>query len=107
MWKHLRCGMIKTIFALTLMIIATVGLGFAAYSLNDSYPISAFLLTQSPHLLGCYVILGIGFGLPIVFLATVLGWVQLFLLLSGSISPHLARGNFSHVIKALFSFSEM
>jgi hypothetical protein len=95
--------MTKYIFAIILMIIAIVGLSFTAISLGDNYMVPTLLFTQSLHLIECYVVLGIGIGLPIVILATVLGWVQLLLLLSGNIDPHLARDGFINVIKTLFN----
>ncbi len=59
------------------------------------------LFSQLFTLLGCFVILGIGAGLPIVILASVLGWVQLVLLVSGNIDPHLAKESFFGVLKTL------
>lgn len=94
--------MTKYILAVVLMIIAIVSLSFTACSLNENYLVSTLLFTQSLHLVASYVILGIGIGLPIMLLATVLGWVQLLLLLSGNIDPHLARDGFINVIKTLF-----
>ena len=95
--------MTKYIIAIIFMIMAIVGLSVTAISLGDNYHVSPLLLTQSLHLIACYVVLGIGIGLPIVILATVLGWVQLLLLLSGNIDPHLARDGFISVIKTLFN----
>lgn len=95
---------IKFVFALTLILIAIFGLGFAIYLLANNYPeLPAILFIQCINALGCYVLLGVGVGLPLVFLASVLGWVQLILLVNGNINPHLAREGFFKVLTTLFS----
>ncbi len=95
--------MIKFFIAFTLMLIAIVALCCTAFSVGTGYPLAALLLSQGINMLGCYALLGIGIGLPLLLLASVLGWGQLLLLMSGNIDPHLAKESFFDVIKTLFS----
>ncbi len=85
------------------MLIAIIALSFTAFSVGTGYPLVALLLSQIINMLGCYALLGIGIGLPLLLLASVLSWGQLLLLLSGNIDPHLAKESFFGVLKTLFS----
>lgn len=49
------------------------------------------------------LILGIGFGLPLMLLSGILGWGQLLLLMHGHISPHLGKEGLLKVLNTLFS----
>ncbi len=64
---------------------------------------TSMLFIEGISLLGCYLLLGIGLGFPLVIIATILGWLQLVLLISGNINPHLAREGFFKVVNTLFS----
>jgi hypothetical protein len=75
---------------------------YTALTTFDSYTITALIFTQTLQILGCYALLGIGIGLPIVLLASMLGWVHLLLLVSGKIDPHLAEEGFFNVLKTLY-----
>ncbi|MBS0288489.1 MAG: hypothetical protein JSS07_00455 [Proteobacteria bacterium] len=95
--------MIKFVFAIVLLCFAVVLLSYTTFTLGHHYAFSGLLFSQCINMLGCYLLLGIGIGLPIVILATILGWIQLVLLLSGNINPHLAKEGFFHVLNTLFS----
>jgi hypothetical protein len=41
--------------------------------------------------LSSLLLIGVGFAIPLLFLATLLGWGQLFLLFIGKIQPHLGE----------------
>jgi hypothetical protein len=60
-------------------------------------------MSQAINLMGCFTLMGIGIGLPLVMLASFFGWVQLLLLLKGNIPPHLAREGFVKVLNTLSS----
>lgn len=94
--------MIKLFTAFILMLLAIIGLCWKIFLLTGSYPLLSLVLMQFINTLGSYVLLGIGLGLPIVFLASVLGWVQLLLLINGNIDPHLSREGFFKVLETLF-----
>lgn len=58
---------------------------------------------QCFNTLGSYLLLGIGFGLPLIILASILGLLQILLLLKGDIHPHLGKDGFFNVLKTLFN----
>ncbi len=95
--------MTKFLSALSLLFVAVLLLGYTAINLGHHYAFTGLLFSQIINMLGCYFLLGIGIGLPIVLLATILGWIQLVLLLSGNINPHLAKEGLFHVLNTLFS----
>lgn len=84
--------------------IALIALSFMLFILLDHHPqyVSLFLM-QGLSSLACYILLGIGLGVPLILFATILGWLQLILLLSGEIDPHLKTEGFLNVLKTLFS----
>ncbi|MGD9592993.1 MAG: hypothetical protein AB7V32_10775 [Candidatus Berkiella sp.] len=94
--------MIKLYFAILLMLIAVASLIYSTLSMVGLFA-GGLLLSQLFTMLGCFVLLGFGAGLPIVILASVLGWLQLVLLISGNIDPHLAKESFMDVLKTIFS----
>lgn len=65
--------------------------------------LTSLFLVQCMNTLSCYFLLGIGIGLPVIILATILGWLQLILLLSGNVNPHLAKEGFFKVLGTLFT----
>lgn len=94
--------MIKILSAFVLNIIAIVWLSCSLFTVAKSFVIS-IIFNQLINAFGCYGLLGIGIGLPIVLSAGALGWVQLLLLINGTIDPHLAREGFFKVLNTLFS----
>jgi len=94
--------MTKLFAGFTLTLIAIVWLCYQIFLLASSHPLIPLLFMQFINTLGCYVLLGIGIGLPIVLLASILGWVQLLLLVNGHIDPHLSREGFFKVLDTLF-----
>ena len=48
------------------------------------------------------LIMGLGIALPCFVLASVLGWVQFFLLIAGNVNPHLGREGLLKVLSTLF-----
>lgn len=51
-----------------------------------------------------FTLLGLGLGLPLILLATIFGWLQVILLVSGNIDPHLGEEGFFNVLKTLCGF---
>lgn len=87
-----------------ILILALILLGTYSWHVIAQAPDLAFiLLMQWLNLLACYSLLGLGIGLPLVLLASALGWVQLLLLISGNITPHLSREGFFTVLDTLLS----
>lgn len=84
------------------MLVALGSLIYSSFEIVGAVG-PGLLYTQFITLFGCYALLGIGVGIPIVFLATVLGWVQFVLLLSGNLDPHIAKESFWGVLKTMFS----
>jgi len=108
----LRCGMndntlkLQALFYgwLTVLLLLTIGLGVLIYALLPHFPmLSLILIVQAMNSLGCYIVIGLGLGFPLVALACILGWVHLVLLMSGHIDPHLAGEGFFKVLYTLFS----
>ncbi|MCS5710220.1 hypothetical protein [Candidatus Berkiella aquae] len=90
-----------SVFALIFFVV--LGLGYAVLMLSMSDPMLGtitFLSTLSS--LSCFLLLGLGLAIPAVLLASILGWLQLALLLSGNIDPHLSREGFFTVLNTLF-----
>ncbi len=94
--------MTKLYLAITLMLIAIGSLLYTTITMMGLFA-NGLLFSQLFTMLGCFVLLGIGAGLPIAILAALLGWLQLVLLLSGNIDPHLAKESFMDVLKTMFS----
>lgn len=94
--------MTKLYFSILLMLIALGCLLHSTYAFIGVIGAS-LLYTQFITMFGCFVLLGIGVGIPIVFLASVLGWVQFALLLSGNLDPHIAKESFWGVLKTMFN----
>ena len=94
--------MIKFFVAFTLLLFAIIALSFTALSVAKGLPIAALLLSQGICLLGCYALLGIGIGLPIVILAGAASWWHLWLLYTGEVKPHLPNQTFFDVLKTMF-----
>lgn len=91
----------------TLLVLIWIAVGlilFATLSLIHIYPaFTSVLFAQALNISSCYALLGLGIGLPLVILASILGWLQLVLLISGNISPHLAKEGLFKVLDTLFS----
>ncbi len=93
--------LITTFITLLLLVLAFSAL---AYHLGQNFSSFTTLLTnQAVTLLSSYFLLGLGIGLPLFALATIFGWLQFILLMTGLISPHLAREGFFKVLETLFS----
>jgi hypothetical protein len=94
----------KLITTLTLLLLLIGAFGYVAYELADKHALfSKALGNQGYALLNSYFLLGIGFGVPLIALAIIFGWLQFILLMTGHISPHLAREGFFKVLQTLFS----
>jgi len=66
-------------------------------------PLFSIFIAQCINTLGCYSLLGVGIGLPLLLLASILGWGQLVLLFYGDIDPHLSQEGFFKVLNTLLS----
>lgn len=47
------------------------------------------------------LLLGLGISIPLLFLAILLGWVQLLLLITGKIEPHMTEKGLSNILTLL------
>lgn len=89
--------------AFTLILFMALGLGYMVFSTALSHPeLGNMILISSLATLGCYLLVGFGLAIPVLLLASVLGWLQLVLLLAGNIDPHLSREGFFNVLNTLF-----
>lgn len=94
----------RTFYSLVfLMLLAFAGGIFLNYELLQQSPelLPLFLKHLLP-LCHCTLILGFGLGLPLILIATLLGWGQLLLLVNGQISPHLGKEGLFKVLHTLF-----
>ncbi len=88
--------------AFALILFTVMGLGYAVLMIGIAQPqIATVALLGSMSTLSCYLLLGLGLAIPAILLASVLGWLQLALLLSGNIDPHLSREGFFTVLDTL------
>lgn len=86
------------------LVFTIILLSYGLFILIKHEPtFSPMIILQCINTLSCYILLGVGIGLPLVILATTLGWVQLILLLSGNVSPHFAKEGFFNVLRTLFT----
>ncbi len=89
------------LFFLLLLGIALF-LGYCTWGvLTQCTPIAMFFFIQCLQTLGFYLLLGLGLGIPLLFLATIFSWLQVILLISGNIDPHLAKEGFFNVLRTL------
>ena len=87
-----------------LLLLSLPLLGATLHTLLHHHPsLWAIVLTQGMSILGCFTLLGLGLGIPLIVLASVLGWIQVVLLLTGSIPPHLGKAGLMKVLSTLFS----
>lgn len=99
--KKMRNVTFYSAFALILFLV--LGLSYAVFTIAPPHPeLGNLLLQSSLGVLCCYLLLGLGLALPVLLLASVLGWLQLVLLLAGNIDPHLSREGFINVLNTLF-----
>jgi hypothetical protein len=92
------------LFAYLLIMAALIGLSYEILNLMEDYPVlSSIFYIQFINGFGCFVLLGMGIGLPLAILGSVLGWVQLALLMSGNIDPHLAKEGLVTVLKTILA----
>lgn len=50
-----------------------------------------------------YLVVGLGFSVPVAIIGLALSWLQLVLLFNNKIDPHLEDQGFAAVLKAIFS----
>lgn len=89
------------LFLTSVVLLSLCFIVFSFIHLSPEY--TAIFFIQSIYSMGCFVLLGLGIGFPLVLLATILGWVQLVLLMIGNVDPHLAQEGFFKVIHTLFN----
>jgi len=89
---------------ITLICAAIIALTFAILNAIEGDPhLSALFLIQHINFIGCFSLLGIGIGVPLVMLASFFSWIQVVLLLRGNIPPHFAKEGFVRVLNTLTS----
>lgn len=89
--------------ALALTFFIVLGVGYAILMVSIANPaLATVTFLSSMSSLSCYLLLGLGLAIPAILLASILGWLQLALLLSGNIAPHLSREGFFTVLNTLF-----
>lgn len=92
----------KFISAYALLIIATVFLCIVARHLATIYPVvSPVLYIQALSIFWCFAFLGLGLGIITLIIAATMSWLQVALLMTGNIAPHMAEAGF---VKALTTF---
>lgn len=94
----------KIFFGLFVFLSAVVfALFYFLYFLLQSSPhLSVLLMVHGLNTLSCYILLGMGLGLPIIIIATMLGWVHLVMLITGNVDPHLSKEGLFKVLGTLF-----
>lgn len=90
-----------TIFFISLLLLTFILL-YCNLQLGDTKLFSFFRL-ETIGLFSSYFLLGLGIAIPLITLATLFGWLQFILLMTGNISPHLAKEGFFKVLETLFS----
>lgn len=88
----------------TLVLISAVMVCYTTLCMLMNEPsLKLIFICQCFNFLSSFMMLGVGLGLPLVVIASVLSWGQIALLMSGNINPHLGREGFVNVLKILFS----
>ncbi|MCS5709445.1 hypothetical protein CC99x_011110 [Candidatus Berkiella cookevillensis] len=95
--------------AYALLITTWVILSITAINLCVANPeFTSMLYTFLVSPLWGFSLLGMGLGFIILLIATLFSWVQLYLLITGSIDPHLAQSDFFKALeifmKTLFGY---
>ena len=94
---------IKFYCAYLVMIIIIAFLGVECRSLVQHNPALFHLLfIQCINPFFAALMIGIGLAIPCFLLASVLGWLQFFLLITGHINPHLGREGLLKVLDTVF-----
>ena len=94
----------KFYFIVLLLCAVFGGLCYASCLWVEQYAHLAHLLfVQILHTFGCFTLLGLGIGIPMLLVATLLGVGHIFLLLTGSVDPHLSKAGFFEAIHTLFN----
>gem|GEM_PF-4550003 len=89
--------------AFALIFFAVLGLGYTVLMACIRQPeMASIVFLGSVSTLCCYLLVGLGMAIPVMLLASILGWLQLALLLCGNIDPHLSREGFFTVLDTLF-----
>tara|TARA_R110002110_G_scaffold271566_1_gene486914 strand:+ start:12027 stop:12332 length:306 start_codon:yes stop_codon:yes gene_type:complete len=92
----------KFISAYALLIIATTLLCAVSFQLANIYPaLSPLLYLQVLSISWNFALLGLGLGIITLIIAATMSWLQVALLITGNINPHMAEAGF---IKALTTF---
>ncbi len=92
----------RFISAYALLSIATASLCIVALQLVEIYPeLSPALCIQALGLSWAFALLGAGIGLITLIIATAMGWLQVALLVTGNINPHMGESGF---VKSLTIF---
>src|SRR3989304_7424268 len=96
--------MVKTTFSF-LLILITVNAALLWYGhvmqLEQFFP--AFHLSQFWFTFIGYGIIGLGLSIPMTCLALIFGWLQVILLITGQITPHLKNAGFIESLQLLLS----
>lgn len=88
----------------TLVLISAVMVCITTLSILLNEPsLNPLFICQCFNFLSSFLMLGMGLGLPLVVIASVLSWGQIMLLVTGNIRPHLGSEGFVNVLKILFS----
>ena len=90
--------------AYTLLVIAFITLSAIAIQFCVLHPgyfviLSHFLMSS----IWSFSLLGIGLGFMILAIATLFSWGQLYLLVTGSIDPHLVKADFFKVLETFLN----
>lgn len=90
--------------AFTWIFISASLLGFRAFSILLVEPsLWPSLFGYCFSFFNSFLCLGIGLALPLILIASILGWGQLALLIQGNINPHLAREGLVDTLGILLS----
>ena len=94
---------IKFYIAYLFITLGLVATGFECAAILKIHPtLFPIVFIQSVNPFVGSMILGLGIALPCFVLASVLGWVQFFLLIAGNVNPHLGREGLLKVLSTLF-----
>jgi len=92
----------RFISAYALLIIATASLCIVAFQLAEIYPeLLPIIYIQALGVSWAFTLLGLGVGLVTLVIAAAMSWLQVALLVTGNINPHMGE---SGLVTSLTTF---
>lgn len=92
----------KFLSVYALLISVTIALTFFAWQQVHVHPeLTGLFYINALGVFWAFALLGLGLGMITLFIAAIMSWLQLALLATGSIDPHLTEAGFFKVLSTI------